>query len=100
MIGRVEPGTQLAPLQEKVSGLVRNWMKETNVFATEPDKSLPEKTHVVLTPGGAGIQDLREQYESNLQLLMGASVLVLLIASANTANQLLVRGMQRKVEIT
>jgi len=100
MIGRVAPGTQLAPLQEKVSGLVRNWMKETNVFATEPDKSLPEKTHVVLTPGGAGIQDLREQYESNLQLLMGASVLVLLIACANIANLLLVRGMQRKVEIS
>ena len=100
MIGRVKPGTQLGPLQEKVSGLVRNWMKETNVFATEPDKSLPEKTHVVLTPGGAGIQDLREQYESNLQLLMGASLLVLLIACANIANLLLVRGMQRKLEIS
>ena len=100
MIGRVKPGTQLGPLQEKVSGLVRNWMKETNVFATESDKSLPEKTHVALTPGGAGIQDLREQYESNLQLLMGASVLVLLIACANIANLLLVRGMQRKLEIS
>ena len=100
MIGRVKPGTQLAPLQQKVSVLVRNWMKETNTFATAPDKSLPEKTHVFLTPGGAGIQDLREQYESNLQLLMGASVLVLLIACANIANLLLVRGMQRKLEIS
>ena len=100
MVGRVGPGTQLGPLQEKVSGLVRNWMKETNTFATEPDKSLPDKTHVVLTPGGAGIQDLREQYESNLQLLMGASALVLLIACANIANLLLVRGMQRKLEIS
>src|SRR6516164_6721929 len=88
------------PLQEKVSGLVRNWMKETNTFATEPDKSLPGRTHVVLTPGGAGIQDLREQYESNLQLLMGASALILLIACANIANLLLVRGMQRKLEIS
>src|SRR5215467_8608617 len=100
MIGRVKPGTQLVPLQEKISGLARNWMKETNTFATEPDKSLPEKTHVVLTPGGAGIQDLREQYESNLQLLMGASGLILLIACANIANLLLVRGMQRKLEIS
>ena len=100
MIGRAKPGTQLVPLQEKISGLVRNWMKETNTFATEPDKTLPEKTHVVLTPGGAGIQDLREQYESNLQLLMGASALILLIACANIANLLLVRGMQRKLEIS
>jgi len=100
MIGRVKPGTQLVPLQEKISGLVRNWMKETNAFASEPDKTLPDKTHVVLTPGGAGIQDLREQYESNLQLLMGASALILLIACANIANLLLVRGMQRKQEIS
>jgi len=100
MIGRVKPGTQLVPVQEKISGLVKNWMKETNTFATEPDKTLPEKTHVVLTPGGTGIQDLREQYESNLQLLMGASGLILLIACANIANLLLVRGMQRKLEIS
>jgi len=100
MIGRVKPGTQLVPLQEKISGLARNWMKETNTFASEPDKTLPDKTHVVLTPGGAGIQDLREQYESNLQLLMGASALILLIACANIANLLLVRGMQRKQEIS
>jgi predicted permease len=100
IIGRVKPGTQLGPLQEKVSAFVRQWLKETKTFATEPDKSLPEKTHVVLTPGGAGIQDLREQYESNLQLLMGASALVLLIACANIANLLLVRGMGRKLEMS
>lgn len=100
MIGRVKPGTQLGPLQEKISGLVRQWLKETRIFSTEADKSLPEKTHVVLTPGGAGIQDLRDQYESNLQLLLGASALVLLIACANIANLLLVRGMRRKVEIS
>lgn len=100
LIGRVKPGTQLLPLQEKVSGLVRQWLKETKIFATELDKNLPEKTHVVLTSGGAGIQDLREQYESNLQLLMGASALVLLVACANIANLLLVRGMRRKIEIS
>ena len=100
IIGRVKPGTHLTPLQDKVSSLVRQWLKETRIFAVEKDKSLPEKTHVVLTPGGAGIQDLREQYESNLRLLMGASALVLLIACANIANLLLVRGMRRKIEMS
>ena len=52
-----------------------------------------------LTAGGGGIQDLREQYESNLKLLMGASGLVLLIACANIANLLLVRGMRRKMDM-
>lgn len=100
MIGRVKPATQLGMVQEKVSGFVRQWLKETKAFSAVPDKSLPEKTHVVLTSGGAGIQDLREQYQSNLQLLLGASALVLFIACANIANLLLARGMRRKVEIS
>ena len=56
--------------------------------------------HVVLTPGGAGIQDLQEQYASNLKLLMCISGLVLLIACANIANLLLARGMARKAEMS
>ena len=100
LIGRLKPGTEIRPLQEKVSTLVRQWLKETKIFSSEPDKSLPDKTHVVLTPGGAGIEDMREQYASNLRLLMGASGLVLLIACANIANLLLVRGMKRKMEIS
>jgi len=100
IIGRVKPGTAILPLQDKVSTLIRAWLKETKMFDNQTDKSVPDKTHVVLTPGGGGIQDLREQYESNLRLLMGASGLVLLIACANIANLLLVRGMRRKMEMS
>jgi predicted permease len=100
IIGRVKSGTPLLPLQDKVSSYVRQWLKETRTFAVEKDKTLPEKTHVVLTPGGAGIEDLRDAYGSNLQLLMAASALVLLIACANIANLLLARGMRRKTELS
>jgi macrolide transport system ATP-binding/permease protein len=100
MIGRVRPGVQLGALQEKASTLVRQWSGETKIFSSEESKKLLAKVHLVLTPGGAGIQDLREQYESNLRLLMGVSGLVLLIACANIANLLLVRGMRRKVEMS
>jgi len=100
IIGRVKPGTPIVPLQDKVSALIRGWVKETKIFDNQTDKSVAEKTHVVLTAGGGGIQDLREQYESNLRLLMGASGLVLLIACANIANLLLVRGMRRKMEMS
>jgi macrolide transport system ATP-binding/permease protein len=59
IIGRVKPATELGPLQQKLTVFLKQWRKETNAFAVLPDKTLPEKTHVVLTPGGAGIQDLR-----------------------------------------
>jgi ABC-type antimicrobial peptide transport system permease subunit len=55
---------------------------------------------VVLTPAGSGIQDLQEAYASNLKLLMIVSALVLVIACANIANLLLVRGMGRKAEMS
>jgi len=100
IVGRVKPGGALAPLQEKLSALLRQTFAPKKNFSTEQGKALLAKAHVVLTPGGAGIQDMQEQYGSNLHLLMGISGLVLLIACANIANLLLVRGMGRKAEMS
>jgi len=46
---------------------------------------LPNQT-LYLSPGGAGISTLREQYEHWLQVLMAVSGFVLLIVCANVAN--------------
>ncbi|HTZ48534.1 MAG TPA: ABC transporter permease [Verrucomicrobiae bacterium] len=100
MIGRLKPGVNLTVLQEKVGALVKQSVANSDTYSKQENKKLLDRIHVVLTPGGSGIQQLRDQYESNLKLLLIASGLVLLIACANIANLLLVRGMQRKVELS
>lgn len=100
LVGRVKAGVQLGPLQQKLSALVRQSLTGTQSFSKGEGKKLLAKTHVKLTPGGAGIQDLQEQYGKNLRVLMTISGLVLLIACANVANLLLTRGMGRKQEMS
>jgi len=99
MIGRLKPGVSRPQLQAKLSGLLRQELATGRTYASDNDKPALARAHIVLTPGGAGIQGLQDQYTSHLQLLMWASGLVLLIACANIANLLLARGMGRKSEM-
>ena len=100
MIGRVKPGVSQAQLQAKLSGLLRQALAPTRAYSSNDSQAALARAHIVLTPGGAGMQGMQEQYASNLKLLMWCSGLVLLIACANIANLLLARGMGRKAEMS
>jgi predicted permease len=100
IIGRVKPGTALAALQAKASALLKQQFAPLKTFTDQRAQKVLPRTHVVLTPAGGGIQNMQDGYKDHLKLLQWIAALVLLVACANIANLLLVRGMSRKAELS
>ncbi len=97
-VGRMKPGVATGPLQAKLSNMLRVWLGTRKEYTENGGASVIPKQHVIITPGGAGIQQLQQQTSKGLYLLMALSALVLLVACANVANLLLARGAGRKAE--
>jgi len=98
LLGRVKPGTDVVRLQAKMSASLRNYLATLPMYQKQDEAKNLAESHVVLTPGGAGIENMQQQFGTGLKLLITVSALVLLIACANIANLVLVRGMARRAE--
>ncbi len=97
-IGRVKPGVSLGSLQARMSTNLRTWLAAQDAYTRNGGSTVIPKQHIVIAPGGVGIQNLQQQAGKGLYLLMAISALVLLVACANIANLLLARGATRKAE--
>ncbi len=98
VLGRVKPGVSPGSLQAKLTSSLRQWLGTQPRYTSNGRQAEIPKQYVVLTPGGAGIQNLQQETSSGLHLLMAISALVLLVACANIANLLLARGATRRAE--
>jgi len=98
LLGRVQPGVAVGPLQQKISANLRQWLFTQDEYLSHGFPVKIPKAHVVITSAGAGIQSLQQQTDKKLYLLLSISALVLLVACANVANLMLARGMRRKIE--
>ena len=96
LIGRIQPGANPTSIEAGMRVELKQWLRSHWSDMSANDRArFPEQT-LYLTPGGAGITSMREQYDHWLQVLVMVSGFVLLIVCANVANLMLVRGMERR----
>jgi putative ABC transport system permease protein len=101
MFGRLKPGWTLDRATSHLAAISPELFRTTlpaNYPAISVNKYLAMK--LIAEPGGQGLSQLREAYETPLWLLLGIAGLVLVIACANLANLLLARATAREREIS
>src|SRR5215831_12276334 len=75
IIGRIRPGTSVKALQTKASELLKQQFAPLKTFTDQRAQQILPRTHVVLTPGGGGIQNMQSGYKDHLKLLQWIAAL-------------------------
>ncbi|HZU34221.1 MAG TPA: ABC transporter permease [Candidatus Angelobacter sp.] len=100
LIGRIQPGADTKAMEAQMQVELRQFLLSPESKVEEREKSLVPKQTLHFSPGGGGLQRMRDEYQDGLHLLMWISAFVLLIACANLANLMLVRATSRKQQIS
>jgi predicted permease len=100
LLVRIPDPSRIAPAGQAIAGELRRWIDANRGIFPEAftAKELARQT-TELVSAASGINDLRDQYQKSLKLLLLVAGFVLLIACANLANLMLVRGMARQQEL-
>ncbi len=94
LIGRVRPGVNPKSLEAKLRVEFHDWLASHVADMQPGEKQLWQQQTLHLTPGGAGVASMRDQYQAGLKLLLIAAGCVLLVACGNLANLMLARGLK------
>lgn len=100
LIGRIQHGEGSRSVEAEMRVGLKQWLRSHWEEMSADERSrFPEQT-LFLSPGGAGITGMREKYEHWLQILIMVTGFVLLIVCANVANLMLVRGIERRRQLS
>jgi predicted permease len=98
LIGRLEPGADTKHMEAELQVELRQFLLSPISKVESRDAGLIPKQTLHLSPGGGGVQQMQDEFKDGLHLLTWISAFVLLIASANLANLMLVRATGRKTQ--
>jgi predicted permease len=98
LIGRLEPGADKKKMEAQLQVELRQFLQDPVAKVEARSAGLIPKQTLHLSYGGGGVQTMQDQTRDELHLLMWISAFVLLIASANLANLMLVRSTARKAQ--
>src|SRR6202012_4285998 len=92
---RIRDPKAVPSVEKSVQGGLLQWIRANRDPANHTPESEIARQTTGIVPASGGINSLRDGYEKSLKMLQMIAAFVLLIACANLANLMLVRGLAR-----
>jgi putative ABC transport system permease protein len=100
MTGRLSSSANPKKAEAQLTTELRQWLLQPQSGWSDEERTQVPQQFIRLTPGGAGVRTMQDNYGDGLKLLLWVTGFVLLIACANLANLLLAGASARRQEIS
>lgn len=100
VLARISDPQKVAPAENAMRVELVRWIREHRDPGSHDTEAEIAKQTTELASARDGINDLRDEYEKSLRMLQLIAAFVLVIACANLANLMLVRGVARRQELS